>query len=149
MRTRVRASSPNIFVDAGYEYGLFVGSYRGVKSVWHDGQKPGLSAFVRMIPERDLGVVVLLNRRGIRSDRIVDAALDALGVPTAPQPRLAPRPAFPMSAAEMERYAGRYTNRFPVEVFVRDGARSSSVPQSDCVPLRHIQRQQCHAVSRS
>jgi hypothetical protein len=26
-----------------------------------------------------------------------------------------------MSAEEMQRYVGRYTNRFPIEVFVRDG----------------------------
>ncbi|HJU65586.1 MAG TPA: serine hydrolase, partial [Gemmatimonadaceae bacterium] len=113
---------PNIFESAGYGYGLFLGPYRGERSAWHDGQMPGFGAMVRLLPDRRLGVIVLLNRSGVRSDRIVDVAFDALGVTaTAPDPPV-PRPLVAMSAAEMARITGRYENRFTVELLTRDGA---------------------------
>jgi CubicO group peptidase (beta-lactamase class C family) len=113
---------PNLFTDAAYGYGLFTGTWRGVPSVWHDGQMDGFGALVRILPARGLGVVVLLNREGVRPDRIADLGFAALGVawPEAPAP--AAKPEVTMSAAEMASYAGRYENRFPLELFVREGA---------------------------
>ncbi|HJU74169.1 MAG TPA: serine hydrolase [Gemmatimonadaceae bacterium] len=111
---------PNIFDGARYGYGLFVGPYRGLQSVWHDGQMTGFSSYVRMIPPRRLGVVTLLNRSGIRMERLIDAAFEALGVSA--QPAAASVPAeLSMDVAEMAKYVGRYENRFPVEITLRDG----------------------------
>ena len=112
---------PNVFTGASYGYGLFVGSYRGHRSVWHDGQMPGFGAYVLLLPERHVGVVVMLNRENVRMERIVDAAFDALGVeqPAANPPRV--KPALDMTPEEMSRYVGRYTNRLEVELVVRNG----------------------------
>jgi CubicO group peptidase (beta-lactamase class C family) len=113
---------PNVFQHAGYGYGLFLGPYRGEPSAWHDGQMPGFGALIRLLPDRRLGVIVLLNRSGVRSDAIVDAAFDALGVPRpAPVPP-ARKPIVAMTAADGARLAGRYENRFTVELVARDGA---------------------------
>jgi hypothetical protein len=113
---------PSLFDRTSYGYGLFVGPYRGSTSVWHDGQMTGFSAYARMIPEKRLGVVVLLNRSGVRMERIVDAAFDALGVSRPPESPPAAKPAIAMDPAEMQGYVGRYENRFPVEITLRDGA---------------------------
>ena len=113
---------PNIFDRAGSGYGLFVGPYRGSTAFWHDGQMDGFSAYVRMIPEKRLGVVALLNRSGVRMERIADAAFDALGVVATSRTAAESRAPIPMAVAEMQQYVGHYENRFPVEITLRDGA---------------------------
>jgi CubicO group peptidase (beta-lactamase class C family) len=113
---------PNIFLEAGYGYGLFLGPYRGERSAWHDGQMPGFGAMIRLLPERRLGVVVLLNRSGVRSDAIVDAAFDVLGVRRPAPPLPSRKPIVAMTAGDVERLAGRYENRFAVELIARNGA---------------------------
>jgi CubicO group peptidase (beta-lactamase class C family) len=113
---------PNVFDQASYGYGLFVGRYRGEPSAWHDGQMPGFGAFVRVLPGRGLGVVVLMNREGVRPDAIEGVAFDALGVLAPPPDPPRPAPELAMTAEEMAGYAGRYVNRWTVELFVRDGA---------------------------
>jgi CubicO group peptidase (beta-lactamase class C family) len=112
---------PNVFERAGYGYGLFLGPYRGLESAWHDGQMPGFGAMVRMIPARREAVIVLLNRSNVRSDPVVDAAFDVLGV-VAPAAAVNAAPELSLRASDMAPLVGRYENRLVVELFERDGA---------------------------
>ncbi len=111
---------PNIFADAAYGYGMLTGPYRGETSLWHDGQVPGFGAVFRVVPARRLGVVVLLDRAGVRPDRLVDAGFDALGLAAVPA-AAAQAPVAPVDAATAARLAGRYVNRLEVELVARDG----------------------------
>ena len=118
MTPRVEVS--NELEPARYGYGLFLETYRGIPTAWHGGDMPGFTAMMRVLPGEDMALIVLANRQAVRPDPILDALLEALH--RAPQ-SAAPKsqPAIPMTAAEMKTYAGRYVNRFPIELFVRDG----------------------------
>lgn len=66
---------------AAYGMGWFLHDYEGVKIVEHGGSIDGMRAQVGMVPEEDLGMVVLTNRGGSSPVsalmyRIVDAYLD-------------------------------------------------------------------------
>ena len=45
-----------------YGMGWFIEDYRGVEIIWHDGDVLGSKALLAMIPEAELGLVVLSNR---------------------------------------------------------------------------------------
>ncbi|MFN2398892.1 MAG: serine hydrolase domain-containing protein [Gemmatimonadaceae bacterium] len=117
-----RTDVPNIFVDAHYGYGLFIQSYRGESTLWHPGTMSGFSAIMRVVPGKKLAVIVLGNRDGVRMDRVVEAALDALlgGKASPPSPQV-PKAAMAMGATDMARYVGSYSNRWKMEVFMKDG----------------------------
>lgn len=66
---------------AAYGLGWFLHDYEGVKIVEHGGSIDGMRAQVGMVPEEDLGMVILTNRGGSSPVtalmyRIVDAYLD-------------------------------------------------------------------------
>jgi len=65
-----------------YGLGWFLQDYRGEKVVQHGGNIDGMSALVAMIPQRELGVVVLTNLNGsVLPAAIVNEVFDAfLGV---------------------------------------------------------------------
>jgi CubicO group peptidase (beta-lactamase class C family) len=46
----------------GYALGFFLSDYRGEKMVSHTGGLPGFTSVVAMIPEKELGVAVLINQ---------------------------------------------------------------------------------------
>lgn len=52
------ALAPNF---SGYGEGWFLSDYRGHKLVWHTGGWPGMVSRVTMVPDLDVGVVVLTN----------------------------------------------------------------------------------------
>jgi CubicO group peptidase (beta-lactamase class C family) len=67
-----------------YTYGLgwFIRNYRGRKVVTHSGGVDGLVALVTMVPEEDLGIVVLVNQESALAAAVVHSLLDAyLGAP--------------------------------------------------------------------
>eukprot|EP01006_Ploeotia_vitrea_P021224 TRINITY_DN53576_c0_g1_i1.p1 TRINITY_DN53576_c0_g1~~TRINITY_DN53576_c0_g1_i1.p1 ORF type:complete len:651 (-),score=47.09 TRINITY_DN53576_c0_g1_i1:226-1953(-) len=47
-----------------YGLGLFVGSYRGYRLVWHNGNVYGASASIMMLPDLGIGGVILTNMAG-------------------------------------------------------------------------------------
>lgn len=65
-----------------YGLGWFLQDYRGEKVVQHGGNIDGMSALVAMLPERELGVVVLTNMNGsVLPAAVVNEVFDAfLGV---------------------------------------------------------------------
>lgn len=64
---------------AGYGEGWNLSDYRGHKLVWHTGGWPGMVSRLTLVPERQLGVVVLTNQEvGAAFNAITYTVLDAL-----------------------------------------------------------------------
>ena len=118
------AEAPNLFAGARYGYGLFVQPWNGVETLWHPGTAPGFSAMIRMVPARNAAVVVLVNRDGVRLERVIDTALAVLVTTSVPTAAASASSAtrdtasLPTGADEMRRVAGTYANRWPVELAV-------------------------------
>jgi len=71
------ASSPTSDAPAsGYGFGWYVGSYRGVPSVWHYGATCGFSTHIERYPQKKLSLIVLANRRGAPLAEISRAVID-------------------------------------------------------------------------
>lgn len=69
------AARPNF---AGYGEGWNLSDYRGQKLVWHTGGWPGMVSRVTLVPEKNLGVVVLTNQEvGTAFQAITMEVLDA------------------------------------------------------------------------
>ncbi len=127
----------------GYGMGWELLDYRGHKVVRHGGQTDGMVAQVTLVPDLDLGLVILLNRHDSDAFKPVEyLILDAmLGVDQPvewsrvmrpPDPSI---PAAPLRAAAAarprgpgfnERYTGRYTNPAvgSAAIVVKDGRLS-------------------------
>lgn len=75
----LKAARPNFL---GYGEGWMVSDYRGRKLVWHTGGWPGMVSRVTLVPELNLGIVVLTNQEVSAAFHAVtmqalDAFLDA------------------------------------------------------------------------
>ncbi|MGH8037001.1 MAG: serine hydrolase, partial [Stenotrophomonas sp.] len=69
------AARPNF---AGYGEGWSLSDYRGQKLVWHTGGWPGMVSRVTLVPEQNLGIVVLTNQEvGAAFNAITMDVLDA------------------------------------------------------------------------
>ena len=110
----------NVFVRGRYGLGLFLHEGRGLRIALHAGTLPGYSAEFRLIPEKRSAMIVLANRSDDRMEKTFTCALDLL-LPGVPIPAAEPRREVPMTADEMKRYVGTYTNRWPMEIFIKDG----------------------------
>ena len=64
MRDPGAAVPTSLYGGARYGLGWYVRSETGEPIVWHEGEMPGASALVALLPERDLAVVVLVNATG-------------------------------------------------------------------------------------
>ncbi|WNH49910.1 serine hydrolase [Stenotrophomonas aracearum] len=72
---QLAAARPNF---AGYGEGWSLSDYRGQKLVWHTGGWPGMVSRVTLVPEKNLGVVVLTNQEvGAAFNAVTMAVLDA------------------------------------------------------------------------
>lgn len=110
----------NVFVRGAYGYGLILQDDRGLRRAEHGGELPGYGAEIRLFPERRVGVIVLVNREGVRLNKTFDKAFDLLVGPKTP-PETGAKPELPMTEAERAAVTGSYENRWPMDVFVRDG----------------------------
>jgi CubicO group peptidase (beta-lactamase class C family) len=75
----LKAARPNFL---GYGEGWVLSDYRGRKLVWHTGGWPGMVSRVTLVPEQELGIVVLTNQEvgaafNAVTLRILDAFLQA------------------------------------------------------------------------
>jgi CubicO group peptidase (beta-lactamase class C family) len=71
----LKAAVPNF---SGYGEGWFVSDYRGHKLVWHTGGWPGMVSRLTLVPDLNLGVVVLTNQEsGAAFQAVTMRALDA------------------------------------------------------------------------
>ncbi len=123
--------------DAEYGYGVNIGAYRGLRLVQHGGSRSGYGSTIRMVPDRQAGVIVLANRTGASLPRTAERALElVLALPPAPAvsgSTSAPPP--PMTGREMAAYAGVYSQgarRMEIvakdgKLFLRQGARETEL----------------------
>jgi CubicO group peptidase (beta-lactamase class C family) len=105
-----------------YGYGLLLREFRGVHLVEHDGRRLGHGSLIRMAPQHGFAVIVLTNRSGGQLPVTVGKAMEMFLPLAAAKPSERPKPK-PMSAAEMRRHVGSYSqgpaNR--VEIAMRNG----------------------------
>ncbi len=104
-----------------YGYGLALGEHRGFKMLGHGGTRAGYGSFIRIVPERQLTIVILTNRQGQQLPKTVEKALELL-LPLESKRNIAPPEVQEMTLAEMAEYVGLYNNGGdPVEIFIREG----------------------------
>lgn len=128
--------------DSSYGYGLNLGVMHGVRVVQHGGSRSGYGSTIRMIPERQFGVIVLANRSGASLPRTVDRAmLIELGLPadtrtTSPSEPAAKLP--PLADAQLAAYAGVYSQGpRTMEVVAKDGRLYTRTGGRE-TELRHV-----------
>ncbi|MCU1385372.1 MAG: beta-lactamase [Acidobacteria bacterium] len=88
----------------GYGLGLFVGSYQGLREVYHSGSTAGYQAFLTRFPDQRVSVAVLCNSSGAPATQYAHAVAD---VYLGGRVKIAPPAARP-SDAEIAAAAGLY-----------------------------------------
>lgn len=116
-----RVEVPGLPNSAQYGYGMFVDQWHGVRRAWHPGAMPGFSALIELLPDRDVGVVVVANRDGLRLDEIAEAALESGGVFPNESSSADSVVASAVSGSLLQSLEGRFLGRFPLELQYRDG----------------------------
>jgi CubicO group peptidase (beta-lactamase class C family) len=104
-----KLSTPHVAVpgERHYGYGLAVADHRGVPVVEHGGSRAGYGSFIRFLPEQKSAVIVLCSTTGGQLQRTVERATELLA-PLGPRPGRSP--GQPLTAEEVKKYAGRFTN---------------------------------------
>lgn len=98
--------TPQVQVGGGVGYGMgwMVRSWQGQRFIVHDGALTGFSAVVGLLPDSNLGFVVLANRQG---------SLPALAVQLVPRYLLGELPPVTKgSSTDLKPYVGRYVANF-------------------------------------
>jgi CubicO group peptidase (beta-lactamase class C family) len=112
---------PGFFEHARYGHGFFVQEHRGVRLLHHGGTINGFGAFVVIVPERRVAVIIFANRTGAILGKSLEKALE-LSLPLEPKRQEPRKQVVPMTLAEMDNYAGTYVNgALKIELIVRDG----------------------------
>lgn len=107
----------------GYGLGWFVSSFRGQRLVWHSGGWPGQVSRVTLVPELDLGVVVLTNQEsGAAFNAITMHVLDAYLAPPEKTDWIA------AYAAAAERSKQRAAQAWEKRVHARNARSRPSLP---------------------
>ena len=112
---------PGFFEGARYGHGFFIQEHRGVHLLHHGGTINGFGAFVVIVPEHRLAVIIFANRTGAILNKSLERALE-LSLPLKPNLPEPLKQVMPMTLAEMENYVGTYVNgALKIELLVRDG----------------------------
>ena len=113
--------------SVGYGMGWMLREWRGQPVILHGGDVPGHSAMVALLPESDLGFVVLVNQS---TSRLRDMAVDLV-----PSMLLGDAPAqIDRDAGDVSPYLGRYVANFAAfsnEIFTiqtREGGLALDIP---------------------
>jgi CubicO group peptidase (beta-lactamase class C family) len=131
------AALPNIFEGGRYGYGVILYPLRGVQVAEHAGSMPGFAALVRMVPSHRFAVVTLANGE-VPAARTADTAMELFLTLTPADPPPVDGPALPMTAAEMNGYAGTYRNRGTFVLAVDNGALTLRQNQGPPLPVTKI-----------
>lgn len=118
-------SSPHAVIPGStnrYGYGVQVGNWRGLEMVEHAGSRSGYGSVMRMVPSKQVGVIVLANRTGVSLTRTANAAIELV---------LKDQLLFsdavlngdPLSAVQLQAMAGAYSQGGDrrMTVAIRDG----------------------------
>jgi hypothetical protein len=102
-----------------YGLGLFVGTYRGLKRLYHAGSWAGYRASVMRFPDQRTSIIVLCNVSNAAPESLAervaavwlsDAGLQQPSAPTSPSTARTSDAAAPsLSDADLRSFAGRYT----------------------------------------
>jgi CubicO group peptidase (beta-lactamase class C family) len=106
--------------DSYYAYGLTVFKSKDVEFVGHGGFSRGYGSMIQMAPSRKFAVIVLTNKSGETLRKSLNKAMElGLGLKAEPEK---PAPATPLTAAEMQEYAGSYSHAPQAwDVSIKDG----------------------------
>jgi hypothetical protein len=102
--------------------GLFLGTYKGLREVYHGGATAAYRAFLTHFPSHDVSVAILCNAGSANAERYAHQVADIyLGDALRPEPV---PPPVTIPAAALDAVAGMYRNvkRGVPLVIVRDGA---------------------------
>lgn len=107
--------------DSYYAYGLTAFKFKDVEFVGHGGFSRGYGSMIQMVPSRKFAVIVLTNRSGETLRKSLNKATEiGLGLKAGETEK--PAAVAPLTAAEMDQYAGSYTHAPQTwEISVRDG----------------------------
>lgn len=123
-RVIARLSTPAAKIPGSngeYGYGVNVGTYRGLRLVQHGGSRSGYGSTIRMVPEKQFGVILLANRTGYSMSRTADKAMEVVLALPAPK-QTAPANVPPLADREAARYAGVYSQgQRTMEIVLKDG----------------------------
>lgn len=120
-----------------YGYGLALVNHRGFQMLEHGGTRAGYGSFIRIIPERKVGIVILTNRQGQQLPKTVERISELL-LPLEAKKNISPPQAQEMTVAEMSEYVGVYNNGGePVEIFIREGRLFLRIGKTE-LPLSKI-----------
>ncbi len=95
--------------EHGYGLGLFIGTYKGLREVYHSGSTAGYRAFLTRFPDQRVSVAALCNVTAGAADTFALQVAD-LYLADAIRPD-SPPPAVKLPAAELGAYAGFYRSR--------------------------------------
>jgi len=88
----------------GYGLGLFLGTHRGLREVYHSGSTAGYQAFLTRFPDQRVSVAVLCNTSNAQAPQYARAVADVYLAD-----RLEPAAADPgLTAAQLQQAAGMY-----------------------------------------
>jgi CubicO group peptidase (beta-lactamase class C family) len=110
----------NVFEEGKYGYGLFIHKYRGLQVFEHGGSLPGYSCELRIVPDHRFAIITLINKDGGRLSKTIDKALELM-LPVKAKAEPSPVQSLQMSEEEMAGYVGSYSNRWAIEILMRDG----------------------------
>lgn len=98
-----------------YAKGLFIGEYRGLRTVWHSGASGGYRAYYLQFPEQHFSVVCLCNRAGLDRERRAREVADLYlaGAMTVKADVFNPS----LTTAELKELAGTYRDAQRQEVW--------------------------------
>lgn len=89
-----------------YAKGLFIGNYRGLRTVSHSGGSGGYHAYFQRFPQQHFSVACLCNRGGVnRAKRVKELADLYLGRDLQPKPGAS---ATPLTAEQLQSMTGTY-----------------------------------------
>ncbi len=96
--------------DTQYGLGLFLGTYKGVREVYHSGSTAGYRAFLTRFPDQRVSVATLCNVTAAPAQTYAHQVAD-LYLAGALKAEAPPRPAVTLSAQELGAFAGLYKSR--------------------------------------
>ena len=104
--------------STSYGLGLFLGTHRREKMIYHAGSDAGFVCFVAYFPESELSVVLLANCSSIPSQHVALSTVEKF-LPKSgggEHPKLPLKPIVQLTQSQLDRYSGRYfdtTNYIP------------------------------------
>jgi len=125
-----------------YGFGLSVGTYRGLKTIGHDGADAGFRSSTLRFPEQHLGIVVLSNQADFDPNglahQLADLFLEGKFPPEKPAPSPESAPAITVPLETLQRYVGIYKLRddWYLDIGLQNGELTVQASRESRFPMR-------------